>query len=117
VNKAQIVAFAMGAAIMAIAGSLLSSTAGFISITSFDPSIALTVLLMVLLGGIGMVWGPMVGAILLTYLPQVLNKWLNYEDLVYAIAVLVIILVLPGGLTSLPAEFKMRRSRMRMSRS
>jgi ABC-type branched-subunit amino acid transport system permease subunit len=123
VNKAQIVAFAMGAAIMAIAGSLLSSNgpSGFISITSFDPSIALTVLLMVLLGGIGVVWGPIIGAILLTYLPQVLQHWpgLNYEDLVYALAVLFIILVLPGGLTSLPAEFRMRRSRLktRMARS
>ena len=76
-------------------------------------SVALLVLLMVLLGGIGMVWGPIIGAIVLTVLPQVLSSWQNYEQLVYALAILLVILVLPGGLTSLPTEFRARRAKLR----
>ncbi len=114
----QIVAFASGAGYMGAAGALLASSAGFVDIASFQTqnnvSIALLVLLMVLLGGIGMVWGPIIGAIVLTALPQILNSYQNYEELVYAIAILVIILILPGGLTSLPAEIRMRRAKFKM---
>jgi branched-chain amino acid transport system permease protein len=114
----QISAFAAGAGYMGAVGALRASSAGFVDIASFQTqnnvSIALLVLLMVLLGGIGIVWGPIIGAIVLTVLPQILNSWQNYEELVYAIAILVIILILPGGLTSLPAEFRMRRAKLKL---
>lgn len=116
-NTLQIVAFAAGAAYMGAAGSLLGATTGFVDLNSFSSaasvSVALLVLLMVLLGGIGMVWGPIIGAIVLTVLPQVLSSWQKYEQLIYAIAILLVILVLPGGLTSLPAEFRARRAKMK----
>lgn len=113
-SRAQIVSFAIGAGFMGAAGSLLAHTSGFIGIDSFDISIALSILLMVLLGGIGFAWGPIIGAVVLTVLPQVLNRWLNYEDLVYALAILAVVLFLPGGLTSLPAEVRMRWGRRRL---
>jgi branched-chain amino acid transport system permease protein len=117
-NYIQVVAFAGGAGFMGAAGALLSSTAGFVGIASFQTqdnvSIALLVLLMVLLGGVGSVWGPIIGAIVLITLAQVLSSLQNSEELIYAIAILVIILILPGGITSLPAEFKMRRSQFKL---
>jgi len=113
VSRVQIFSFGVGAAYMGAAGSLLAHTTGFVGIDSFPIQVALTVLLMVLLGGIGMVWGPMIGAVALTVLPQILSRWLNYEDLLYALAILVVILVLPGGLTSLPSEYRFRREQMR----
>jgi branched-chain amino acid transport system permease protein len=116
----QIVAFAGGASFMGAAGALLSSTAGFVSTTSFQTqdnvSIALLVLLMVLLGGTGVVWGPVIGAIVLITLAQALSNLQSSEELIYAIAILVIILVLPGGITSLPSEFKVLRSKMKLRR-
>ena len=116
-NYLQVVAFAAGAAYMGAAGSLLGATTGFVDLNSFSSaasvSVALLVLLMVLLGGIGMVWGPIIGAVVLTVLPQVLSSWQNYEQLIYALAILAVILVLPGGLTSLPAEFRARRAKLK----
>ena len=120
VNRIQITAFAAGAGIMGAAGALLASTSGFIDITSFPIQTALTVLLFVLLGGIGSVWGPILGVVALYVLPQVfLTHILTYEDLIYATAILVVILFLPGGLTSLPVEARSRYRalRMRMSRT
>jgi branched-chain amino acid transport system permease protein len=116
--RAQIASFAAGAGYMGAAGALLASTSGFVDLASFSTynsvSVALLVLLMVLLGGIGTVWGPVIGAIALTVLPQELSGLQTYEELIYAIAILGVILVLPWGLTSLPAEVRMRRAGRRL---
>ncbi len=96
------VAFALGAAYMGAAGSLLAHTAGFIDITSFSVAIALDVLLMVLLGGVRSVWGPPIGAVVLILLPEWLRSIADYKDLIYAGVILLVVLVLPGGLASIP---------------
>ncbi len=117
----QVVAFGAGASFMGAAGALLASTAGFVDLSSFSTangvSIALLVLLMVLLGGVGSVWGPVIGAALLTVLPQVLARWKSYEELIYSVIILVVILVLPGGITSLLTELRTRRTRRRPGRA
>ncbi len=102
----MIVAFGIGAAYMGAAGSLLAHTEGFVDITSFDVSISLDVLLMVLLGGIQSIWGPMIGAVVLILLPEWLRSLADYKDLIYAGVILLVILVLPGGLASLPARIR-----------
>jgi branched-chain amino acid transport system permease protein len=107
-NKALVTSFAAGAAYMGAAGALLASTAGFIDLTSFSIQVALLVLLMVLLGGVGSVWGPVIGAIVLYVLQEKLTSLSNYDGLIYALAILAVVLVLPGGLTSLPSEFRAR---------
>ena len=116
-SYAQIVSFAAGAGYMGAAGALLASLSGFVDLASFSTSnsvsVALLVLLMVLLGGVGFVWGPVIGAVVLTVLPQELSGLQNYEELIYAIAILAVVLLLPGGLTSLPAEIRMRRAKLR----
>jgi branched-chain amino acid transport system permease protein len=104
----QASAFAVGAAYMGVAGSLFVHTSGFVSTTSFSVDIALSVLLMVLLGGTGSVWGPVVGAIVLTLAPQVLSSWSKYQDLIYAGMILLVIMVLPGGIVSLPHVIRRR---------
>ena len=104
----QASAFAVGAAYMGVAGSLFVRTSGFVSTTSFTVDIALSVLLMVLLGGTGSVWGPVVGAVVLTLLPELLSSWANYQDLIYAGLILAVIMVLPGGIVSLPKLIRRR---------
>jgi ABC-type branched-subunit amino acid transport system permease subunit len=101
-----IAAFAIGAAYMGAAGSLLAHTEGFIDITSFDVSIALDVLLMVLLGGTRSLWGPALGAIVLVLLPEWLRSVADYKDLIYAGVILLVVLVLPGGLASIPQRVR-----------
>jgi branched-chain amino acid transport system permease protein len=97
-----IVAFAIGAGYMGGAGSLLAHTSAFIDITSFSVVISLDVLLMVLLGGVRSVWGPVLGAIVLILLPEWLRSIADYKDLVYAGVILLVVLILPGGLASIP---------------
>jgi len=109
-----VVAFALGGAYMGAAGSLLAHTAGFVDITSFSIAISLDVLLMVLLGGVRSVWGPPIGAVVLILLPEWLRSIADYKDLIYAGVILLVVLVLPGGLASLPHRIRgLRRARAR----
>jgi len=111
-NTMLVVAFALGGAYMGAAGSLLAHTAGFVDITSFSIAISLDVLLMVLLGGVRSVWGPPIGAVVLILLPEWLRSIADYKDLIYAGVILLVVLVLPGGLASLPHRIRgLRRAK------
>lgn len=102
-------AFGIGAAYMGVAGCLYASTAGFVTTASFDNSIALQVLLMVLFGGTGTVWGSVIGAVVLYDLQnQALQRWVNYQDLIFAVFILLVIIVVPGGLASIPRVVRRR---------
>ncbi|TDB83585.1 branched-chain amino acid ABC transporter permease [Actinomadura sp. KC216] len=106
--RLQAAAFGIGAAYMGAAGSLLAHTSAFIDPTSFHVEISLDVLLMLLLGGSGSLWGPPVGAVILTLIPEWLRDLADYKELVYALIILLVIVMLPGGLASLPATVRAR---------
>lgn len=105
-NWMFITAFAIGGAYMAAAGSLFAHGNSFVTLESFDVAISLDVLLMVLLGGTGSVWGPPLGAIALVLLPEKLRSIADYKELVYAAVILLVVLVLPGGLASIPSRVR-----------
>jgi len=69
----KLLAFAMGASFGGIAGGMFSAMQGFISPESFVLVESIMVLSMVVLGGMGNVWGVIVGALLLSYVPEVLR--------------------------------------------
>ena len=58
-------------------------------------------MLMVAIGGIGQYWGPVLGALLLTLLPEYLRKYGDYEVPLYGLALIVVMLFLPRGLAGL----------------
>ncbi|MDH5285822.1 MAG: ABC transporter ATP-binding protein [Betaproteobacteria bacterium] len=69
----KLLAFAMGASFGGIAGGMFSAIQGFISPESFILLESIMVLAMVVLGGMGNVWGVIVGALLLSFAPEVLR--------------------------------------------
>jgi branched-chain amino acid transport system permease protein len=69
----KLLAFAMGASFGGIAGGMFSAMQGFISPESFVLVESIMVLSMVVLGGMGNVFGVIVGALLLSYVPEVLR--------------------------------------------
>jgi branched-chain amino acid transport system permease protein len=69
----KLLAFAMGASFGGIAGGMFSAMQGFISPESFILVESIMVLSMVVLGGMGNVWGVIVGALLLSFAPEVLR--------------------------------------------
>ena len=69
----KLLAFAMGASFGGVAGGIFAATQGFISPESFVFVESIMVLSMVVLGGMGNVWGVVLGAVLLSFVPEILR--------------------------------------------
>ena len=72
-RNVKLLAFAMGASFGGVAGGIFAATQGFISPESFVFVESIMVLSMVVLGGMGNVWGVVLGAILLSFVPEILR--------------------------------------------
>jgi branched-chain amino acid transport system permease protein len=94
----KIVAFFLSAVFAAVGGAMFASSYNFISPDTFGLSQTVLILAMLLIGGEGSIAGAVVGAIVLTYLPELLRFAHNYYMLIYGLLILVITLFLPGGI-------------------
>jgi len=72
-RNVKLLAFAMGASFGGVAGGIFAAMQGFISPESFVFVESIMVLSMVVLGGMGNVWGVILGAILLSFVPEILR--------------------------------------------
>ncbi len=72
-TRMKLLAFAMGASFGGVAGGMFSAIQGFISPESFILTESVMVLAMVVLGGMGNIWGVILGAVLLSFVPEVLR--------------------------------------------
>ena len=70
----KLLAFAMGASFGGVAGGLFAAIQGFVSPESFAWIESIMVLSMVVLGGMGNIWGVILGALLLSFVPEIL-RW------------------------------------------
>ena len=94
--KVQI--FALSAVICALAGSLYAHTMTFISPASFGFNFSVELLTMVVIGGLGSVYGPFLGAALLTLLPEILRGANDYDIVIYGAILVLMVMFMPGGL-------------------
>jgi branched-chain amino acid transport system permease protein len=110
-------AFAIGAACAGVGGVYFASLVEFIEPGPFHFSTSLTMLLAVIVGGSGKFFGPVVGTLIIVLLPEALRAssapWLKFMQtwylLVFGIAVVALMIYLPGGLLSIPERFKGKR--------
>lgn len=72
-RNVKLLAFAMGASFGGIAGGMFAAMQGFISPESFVLHESIMILAMVVLGGMGNVWGVIAGALLLSFVPEILR--------------------------------------------
>ncbi|HET9018980.1 MAG TPA: ATP-binding cassette domain-containing protein [Acetobacteraceae bacterium] len=101
--RAKVIAFCIGAGLAAVGGALYVWNVGYLDPGSaFTGTIELQTVLMVLAGGIGTVWGPVVGGILVSLLATAL--WARFpmeQQIVLGALTILIAVALPGGLMSL----------------
>lgn len=99
--------FTLSAFISAIAGSLYCHVMTFISPTSFGFNTSVELLTMIVIGGLGSVYGSILGALLLTMLPEILRTFQDYDIIVYGSLLIVMTIYMPGGLVKgVPALFR-----------
>ncbi len=94
--KVQI--FALSAVISSLAGSLYAHTMTFVSPASFGFNFSVELLTMVVIGGLGSVYGSFLGAALLTLLPEFLRAAHDYDIIIYGGLLMLMVMFMPGGL-------------------
>jgi branched-chain amino acid transport system permease protein len=101
--------FAFGAAIAAIGGGLYATYLSFVNADNFGFHLALISIFFVAVGGSERFIGPVVGAILLTVLPDALRFAGDFRMIVYGLIVLALVVIFPRGVA---AEFWTMASRL-----
>jgi branched-chain amino acid transport system permease protein len=95
-------AFALASFMAGIAGGLLAAAAGGVNINQFPVDNSITLLAVVLMGGVYNLFGAVVAALLLRLLPRLLENWWGWSSAVltilFGIGVLQVLMTAPGGL-------------------
>jgi branched-chain amino acid transport system permease protein len=100
INKTttKLLAFAMGASTAGFSGVIFSSLQGFVSPESFILLESITILAMIVLGGMGSIPGVVLGAIILVVVPEVLREYAQYRLTIFGLGLTLMMLVRPEGL-------------------
>lgn len=96
--KFKLLAFVIGTAMAGIGGALYAHYMRFISASDFGFPVSVMMLSMLVVGGMGTVWGPILGAAILGILPEVFRPLIDYRMLLYATLLLLVIRLQPGGI-------------------
>jgi branched-chain amino acid transport system permease protein len=94
----KLLAFIVGTCIAGLSGALSAHYITFISAGDFSFSFSVHLLCVVVIGGMGTLWGPVLGAVILGALPEVFRPIVNYRILFYTVLLLLMIRFQPGGL-------------------
>jgi branched-chain amino acid transport system permease protein len=112
----KLMAFAIGAAYAGTGGALFAPLLGYIDPGAYTLDRSIQFLMMVVLGGLGRFEGPFIGALVVTVLPEVLRGSEGLYLIIYALAVIIMMLFMPKGLVGL-WDLAWRFSRSRTSPS
>jgi branched-chain amino acid transport system permease protein len=105
-----LLAFAIGAAFAGIAGAYFAALVQFIEPGPFHLVTSLMMLLMVIVGGAGRFFGPMLGAAIVILLPEWLRFMRDWYLVIFGLAIVALMIWLPGGLLSLPERLHRHRA-------
>ena len=94
----KVITFAIGAAIAGIGGGLYANYISYITSENFGFELTLVSVLFVALGGSTTFLGPILGAVLLTLLPEYIRFLADYRMMFYGVLVLLIMIWRPNGL-------------------
>lgn len=94
----KLIAFVMGTAIAGVGGALYAHQMHFIAPSDFGFTVSVMLLSFVVLGGMGTLLGPLLGALILGSLPELARPLANYRMLLYSALLLLMIRFQPQGL-------------------
>ena len=114
-HRYKVTTFVLSALYAALAGLCYAHYVTFISPKTFDIFCSVQVLTMVVVGGMGSLWGGLAGAALLTALPAVLHRFEDYHVLLYGLVLTGVLVFCRQGLVPTLGSFA--RSRLRAART
>jgi branched-chain amino acid transport system permease protein len=117
VARYKLIAFVIAAMYAAAAGSLFAHFVGFISPEVFGPAMVIQSFTMLFLGGIGTTWGPLLGALLVMLLPELLRGLKELQDIAYCIILVSTLIFAPRGVFVLIGQGVSRIGHLAMRRN
>jgi branched-chain amino acid transport system permease protein len=109
----KLMAFAIGAAYAGVAGALFAPLLGYIDPSAFYIERSIQFLLIVVIGGLGRFEGPIIGAIIVVVLPEILRASQGFYLIIFALSIMLMMLFMPKGLIGLWDLFIERLARSR----
>ena len=110
----KLLAFFLGAFVAGIAGGLAAHITFYIGPKDFAYHRAVEILLFAVFGGSNVVWGPLLGSVILTSLPEVLRSAAVYREMIYGAILVTMMIFRPQGLLS---EDTIRLLKIKLSRN
>jgi branched-chain amino acid transport system permease protein len=98
VPRIKLEIFVLGAAFAGLAGSLFSCVMATANPEAFSLGLTVLIVMMVILGGMGNLYGPIAGAILLTWLIDILSKYQEYSLPIYGVILILLLIFFPDGI-------------------
>jgi branched-chain amino acid transport system permease protein len=108
-RRYTLIAFAIGSALGGVAGGLYAPLTQYIDPVPFNLSLSLDLLMMVIVGGSGFFFGPFLGAMIAVLLPEWLRFTQGYYLMLYAIAVILLLIWSPTGILGILDRFLANR--------
>jgi branched-chain amino acid transport system permease protein len=100
----KVIAFVLSCALLGIQGSLQAHFIQFISPQGFTFFESLDYVIMNVIGGMGSLLGAILGTVFVVSLPEFLRDYVEYQFVFFGLALIIVLLVLPGGLVELGSK-------------
>jgi branched-chain amino acid transport system permease protein len=107
----KVMVFVIAAMMASAGGSLYAHYVTVLTPDSFGFFFSIEIVVMVIIGGSGSVWGALIGAVLLTLLPEYLRVMKDYDVLIYGAIVIAVVMFMPRGIAG-AIEHRLRQRRL-----
>ena len=116
VQREKIRIFVVSAVFASVAGSLYAHYFSYVNPDAFSIFKSLDLVIMVVVGGMGSIWGTLFGVAFITVLPHMVDFFETYSDIIHGVILVLILLFLPQGfVTGLVDAVKIRLARRRLA--
>ena len=100
IRRAKVKVFVLSAVLASVAGSLFAHCYAFVSPDSFNIFVSVDFVIMVVVGGMGSIWGTLFGTAFITLLPEWIEALETYKDIIHGLILVTILIFLPQGLVT-----------------
>jgi branched-chain amino acid transport system permease protein len=94
----KVAVFALAAGLAGVAGSLYAFFLRSFTASAFDVTLSIELLVMIVIGSVSSLWGALIGAVVITLLPNLLEHFHQYKMLIYGLLMVSVMIFMPNGL-------------------
>jgi len=116
VLRYKLTAFVLGSAMAGIAGGFFAHSHRVLHSSDFGLEPMVQLVIFTVIGGVGSIWGPVIGTVLMTVASELMRELRHYETLVFGLVLILTMLFLPDGLVSVPSRLVRALARTRARR-